>query len=111
MGHSMQSTDKIAVVEKYIQAFANNDISLIKEIYAEDATVEDPVGSEVRHGIPAIVEFYQQGFGAGAKLEITGTGPAPSATRRSIPHGEAVTVARGTFRHDGDGPAGITASS
>jgi len=72
MGHSMHAADKIAVVEKYIQAFANNDISLIKEIYAEDATVEDPVGSEVRHGIPAIVEFYQQGFGAGAKLEITG---------------------------------------
>ena len=72
MGHSMHAADKIAVVEKYIQAFANNDISLIKEIYAEDATVEDPVGSEVRHGIAAIVEFYQQGFGAGAKLELTG---------------------------------------
>jgi len=68
----MQAADKIAVVEKYIQAFANNDMNLIKEIYAENATVEDPVGSEVRHGIAAIVEFYQQAFGAGAKLELTG---------------------------------------
>ena len=68
----MDASDKIAVVEKYIRAFADNDITLIKEIYAEDATVEDPVGSEVRHGIAAIVEFYQQGFGAGAKLELTG---------------------------------------
>ena len=68
----MQAADKIAVVEKYIQAFANNDMNLIKDIYAEDATVEDPVGSEVRHGIAAIVEFYQQAFGAGAKLELTG---------------------------------------
>ena len=68
----MQAADKIAVVEKYIQAFATNDMSLIKDIYAEDATVEDPVGSEVRHGIAAIVEFYQQAFGAGAKLQLTG---------------------------------------
>jgi steroid delta-isomerase len=68
----MQAADKIAVVEKYIQAFATNDMNLIKDIYAADATVEDPVGSEVRHGIAAIVEFYQQAFGAGAKLELTG---------------------------------------
>jgi len=68
----VHATDKIAVVEKYIQAFANNDMNLIREIYAENATVEDPVGSEVRHGMAAIVEFYEQGFSAGAKLELTG---------------------------------------
>jgi steroid delta-isomerase len=64
----MQAADKIAVVEKYIQAFATNDMNLIKDIYAEDAAVEDPVGSEVRHGIAAIVEFYQP-----ASLASTGT--------------------------------------
>ena len=68
----MQAADKIAVVEKYMQAFANNDMNLIREIYAENATVEDPVGSEVRHGMAAIVEFYEQGFSAGATLELTG---------------------------------------
>jgi len=68
----MDASDKIAVVEKYIRAFATKDIDLIKEIYAETATVEDPVGSEVRHGTAAIVDFYQQGFGAGATLELTG---------------------------------------
>jgi steroid delta-isomerase len=68
----MQAADKIAVVEKYIQAFANSDINRIKEIYAEDATVEDPVGSEVHRGIAAILKFYQQGIDAGAKLELTG---------------------------------------
>ena len=68
----MDATGKIAVVEKYIQAFANNDINLIKEIYAENATVEDPVGSDVRHGMAAIVEFYEQALGAGATLALTG---------------------------------------
>jgi steroid Delta-isomerase len=68
----MQAADKVAVVENYIQVFANSDINRIKEIYAEDATVEDPVGSEVHCGIAAILEFYRQGIAAGAKLELTG---------------------------------------
>ena len=68
----MQAADKIAVVEKYMQVFTTRDINLLKDIYAEDATVEDPVGSEVRHGMAAIVEFYEQGFSAGATLELTG---------------------------------------
>ena len=68
----MQAADKIAVVEKYVQVFARRDIDLLKDIYAEDATVEDPVGGEIRHGMAAIVEFYEQGFSAGAKLELTG---------------------------------------
>jgi steroid Delta-isomerase len=68
----VQAADKIAVVEQYIQAFATKDMNLIKDIYAADASVEDPVGSEVRHGIAAIVEFYQQAFSSGAQLELTG---------------------------------------
>ena len=69
----MQAADKIAVVEKYMQAFATNDLDLIKEIFAEDATVEDPVGGEVHRGIAAVLEFYRQGMAAGAKLELTGS--------------------------------------
>jgi steroid delta-isomerase len=69
----MQSAaDKIAVVEKYMQVFATRDTNLIKEIYAEDATVEDPVGSGVHHGIVAILTFYEDGLRTGAKLELTG---------------------------------------
>jgi steroid Delta-isomerase len=68
----MDASGKIEVVEKYIRAFADTDINLINEIYAENATVEDPVGSDVRHGMAAIVEFYAQSFGTGATLELTG---------------------------------------
>jgi len=68
----MDDTEKIAAVEKYVRAFAENDLGLIKEIYAEDATVEDPVGSEAHRGIAAITDFYRQGMAAGARLELTG---------------------------------------
>ncbi len=68
----MQAAEKIAVVEKYVRAFVNTDLNLIREIYAETATVEDPVGSEVHRGIDAVLEFYKQGMSAGAKLELTG---------------------------------------
>ena len=40
--------------------------------YAEDAVVEDPVGTDPYRGIEAICGFYEGGLGAGAKLELTG---------------------------------------
>jgi len=68
----MEAADKIAAVEKYMRAVTNKDMNLIRKIYADDATVEDPVGSEAWRGIAGVVEFYQKGFDVGAKLELTG---------------------------------------
>lgn len=59
------------LVNRYIEAFDQADLNIIREIYAVDATVEDPVGSEIKQGIEEIVAFYQQGFAAGAKLSLT----------------------------------------
>ena len=60
-----------SVVNRYVEAFENADMDIIRAIFADDAVVEDPVGTEPREGIGAIVEFYQQGFAAGAKLVLT----------------------------------------
>jgi steroid delta-isomerase len=68
----MDSVDKIAAVNKYVEAFANSDIDIIKHLYATDAVVEDPVGSDPHNGMDAIVAFYTTGLTAGAKLELTG---------------------------------------
>jgi steroid delta-isomerase len=68
----MEASDKIAVVHKYVEAFAKADIEIIKEIYAVDARVEDPVGTEVHDGIEAVCAFYERGLSAGAKLVLTG---------------------------------------
>lgn len=59
-------------VNQYIEAFAKADITIIQSLFAENATIEDPVGSPVRQGMAAIVEFYQGAFAMGAKLQLQG---------------------------------------
>ena len=68
----MDNSDKIAAVHRYVEAFEKADINIIKELYAVDAVVEDPVGTEPHVGIDAICSFYEVGLNAGAKLELTG---------------------------------------
>ncbi len=68
----MEVQDKIAAVHRYVEAFDKADIEIIKALYASDATVEDPVGTDIHHGIDAIVAFYENALKAGAKLELSG---------------------------------------
>lgn len=44
-------------------------------LWAPDATMEDPVGSPVRHGIDAIAEFYDQSRAAADEVELRPDGP------------------------------------
>ena len=46
------------VVERYVELVASGSADNIVALYAEDAVVEDPVGSEPRVGHAAIREFY-----------------------------------------------------
>lgn len=68
----MEASAKIAAVHKYVEAFANQDISIIKELFATNGRVEDPVGTDLHEGIDAIVTFYEGALQSGAKLELTG---------------------------------------
>lgn len=68
----MQASDKIAVVHKYVEAFDKADITIIREIYAADARVEDPVGTDAHEGINAVCAFYEGALASGAKLALTG---------------------------------------
>jgi steroid Delta-isomerase len=53
------STDKIReVVESYVRLVADGKATEVADLYADDATVEDPVGTDVRRGREAILEFY-----------------------------------------------------
>ena len=69
----MEASDKIAVVHKYVEAFDKQDIAIIREIYADDGVVEDPVGTDPHRGIEAVCAFYEAGLASGAKLHLTGT--------------------------------------
>ncbi len=68
----MENNDKIAAVHRYVEAFEKSDIGIIKALFAEDARVEDPVGSDAHEGIEAVCGFYEGAFGMGASLTLTG---------------------------------------
>ncbi|MBF6211990.1 nuclear transport factor 2 family protein [Nocardia puris] len=46
------------VVEQYVKLVGSGPTDAIVELYAPDATVEDPIGTPVRHGHEPIREFY-----------------------------------------------------
>jgi steroid delta-isomerase len=46
------------VIEDYVRLVGSGTADEIVALYAEDATVEDPVGTDVRTGHAAIKEFY-----------------------------------------------------
>ena len=69
----MEASAKIKVVHQYVEAFEKSDMGIIREIYAADAIVEDPVGTPLHEGIEAVCAFYEGALASGAKLELTGT--------------------------------------
>jgi steroid Delta-isomerase len=47
-----------ATVHRYLELIADGSADDLVELFAEDATVEDPVGSETRVGRQAIHDFF-----------------------------------------------------
>lgn len=69
----MPTTEQLlAAVDGYVSGFAVGDVEAIVSLFAEDATVEDPVGTEPKRGRDAIRAFYAVSVGTGAKLELLG---------------------------------------
>ncbi len=60
------------VVEKYLTALNNQDLDSIAALYAQDATVEDPVGTPLHTGIEAIREFYTKATSIKLTAELLG---------------------------------------
>jgi steroid delta-isomerase len=57
----------------YVCKVDAGDIDGILALYADDASVEDPVGSPALIGRAAIARFYRDGLGqAAARAELTG---------------------------------------
>ena len=69
----MPDTEKMkAAVHGYVEGFAKGDPALIAALFAENATVEDPIGSPIHHGRAAIQAFYTTSMATGAKLTLNG---------------------------------------
>jgi steroid delta-isomerase len=90
-----------AAMQEYIDAFNRVDVDALIGLYAADATVEDPVGTDAKVGIEAIAEFYQMAIKSGAKLKL-------SAPIRAS-HGSSAAMAFEVHLNMPDGPAVIHA--
>ncbi|HTO59155.1 MAG TPA: nuclear transport factor 2 family protein [Pseudomonadales bacterium] len=51
------------VFQRYVDLVTSGDFEAVAGLYAEDATVEDPIGSELKRGRDAIREFYRVSSG------------------------------------------------
>lgn len=66
------SEQMLAAVHGYVAAFEAGDPDKAVAIFAEDATVEDPVGSPLKRGHDEIRAFYVASMATGAKLVLDG---------------------------------------
>ena len=62
----------LAAVHGYVAAFDKGDVEAVVALFAEDATVEDPVGTEPKRGLDEIRAFYAGSMATGAKLALLG---------------------------------------
>jgi steroid delta-isomerase len=77
----MATTEEIRnACETYIAAVAAGDYEKTASLYADDATVEDPVGSDAHVGIDAIHAFYKSVAGEGMTAEMIGKVQVVGAT-------------------------------
>jgi steroid Delta-isomerase len=59
-----------AAIHAYVEAFDKGDPEIAVALFADDATVEDPIGTPLKSGIAAIREFYVGSMQTGAKLAL-----------------------------------------
>lgn len=66
------SEQMTAAVHAYVAAFDKGEPELAVALFAEEASIEDPVGTPLKVGHAAIREFYTGSMAAGAKLVLEG---------------------------------------
>ena len=57
-------------MQAYIDRYNQDDLEGVVGLYADDATVEDPVGTPPKVGKAAIREFYKFAMTTGARLKL-----------------------------------------
>lgn len=59
-----------SVLQRYIDGFNADDAEAIVDLFADDATVEDPVGSDPIKGKAAIEQFYRRAVTMNVRLAL-----------------------------------------
>ncbi len=65
-----------ATIDRYLSLFSAGERVAWLDLFAEGATMEDPVGSPIRTGREEIGAFFDQGHGAADSVELRPNGPA-----------------------------------
>jgi len=60
------------IYDRYPEMVTKGDVDGIVALYAQDASIEDPIGSELRRGEAAIRAFYESSAGS---ITMLRTGP------------------------------------
>lgn len=69
----MVSPEQITTaLQAYVDAFDKGDADAAAALFAEDAVVEDPIGSPPHVGRTAIRDFYARSMQTSAKLTLSG---------------------------------------
>jgi steroid delta-isomerase len=62
----------VSACDRYLVAVSAGDVDGVMDLYADEPTVEDPVGSPLKVGRDAVREFYQGTTGVSMKLARIG---------------------------------------
>ncbi|HTO16316.1 MAG TPA: nuclear transport factor 2 family protein [Edaphocola sp.] len=71
-GNNMNIHHYTDAVDQYMRSLNESDLEGILSLYADDATVEDPVGSEIVSGIDSLRKFYTGAVNIELNVERTG---------------------------------------
>lgn len=72
-GGNMDTHHYINAVDQYMRSLNESDLKGILSLYADDATVEDPVGSKIVSGKDSLREFYTGAVNIELKVKRTGS--------------------------------------
>ena len=61
------------VCETYTRSLEASDLETLLDLFADDASIEDPVGTPLREGKEALRAFYAEACQGVAKAELTGS--------------------------------------
>lgn len=84
-----------AAMQAYIDHFNAADLEGLVALYADDATVEDPVGTPPREGRAAITEFYRMALQTGARLQLAAPIRASHANAAAMAFDVQLTMPEG----------------
>lgn len=61
-----------AACETYVRCLTESDLEALLDLFADDAAIEDPVGTDWREGKEVLRTFYAEACQGVAKAELTG---------------------------------------